>query len=130
MRLAMGFCGQLAKATLSSLSIKKLEVGNHTEVRRYMVALCRCRKAESSSPTGFDLFLWEGLMLCEHQAGNVASLSVIEMFPLMIKDEYHQYHFCISNCVAFAAHLGSFSQLLTFFLCFQRTGSGCEAGVC
>lgn len=70
-------------------------------------------------------------MLCEHQAGNVASLSVIEMFLLMIKNELHQYHFCISNCVAFAAHLSSLSQLLTFFfLCFQRTGSGCEAGIC
>lgn len=57
MRLAMGFCGQLAKATLSSLSIKKLEVGNHTEVRRYVLALCRWRKAESSSPAGFGLFL-------------------------------------------------------------------------
>ena len=33
MRLALGICGQFAKATFSSLSIKKPEVEHHTEVR-------------------------------------------------------------------------------------------------
>lgn len=34
MRLALGFCGQFAKATFSSLSVQKLEVGHHIEVKR------------------------------------------------------------------------------------------------
>lgn len=34
MRLALGFCGQFAKATFSSLSAKKLEVGHQIEVGR------------------------------------------------------------------------------------------------
>lgn len=40
MRLALGFCRQFAKATFSSLSIKKLEVGRHIEVRRFVSVLC------------------------------------------------------------------------------------------
>lgn len=40
MRLALGFCGQFAKATFSSLSIKKLEVGQHFEVRRFVFTPC------------------------------------------------------------------------------------------
>lgn len=36
MRLALGFCGQFAKATFSSLSIKKLDVGHCIEVRRFL----------------------------------------------------------------------------------------------
>lgn len=39
MRLALGICGQFAKATFSSLSVKKLEVELHTEVRGFAVAL-------------------------------------------------------------------------------------------
>lgn len=39
MRLALGFCGQFAKATFSSLSITKLEVEHNTQVRGFTVAL-------------------------------------------------------------------------------------------
>lgn len=54
MRLALGFCGQFAKATFSSLSVKKLEVGHHIEVRRFVSALRRCSRAaalQSCTPT-------------------------------------------------------------------------------
>lgn len=47
MRLALGFCGQFAKATFSSLSIKKLEVGHHIEVRRFVFALWRCSRVDA-----------------------------------------------------------------------------------
>lgn len=47
MRLALGFCGQFAKATFSSLSIKKLEVGHYIEVRRLVFALWWCSRADA-----------------------------------------------------------------------------------
>lgn len=47
MRLALGFCGQFAKATFSSLYIKKLEVGHYIEVRRMVFALWRCGRAHA-----------------------------------------------------------------------------------
>lgn len=53
MRLALGFCGQFAKATFSSLSVKTLEVRQQIEVRG-SVSAPRCSRAESlysSSPT-------------------------------------------------------------------------------
>lgn len=40
MRLALGFCGQFAKATFSTLSIKTLEVGHHIEVRGFVFGRC------------------------------------------------------------------------------------------
>lgn len=47
MRLALGFCGQFAKATFSSLSVKKLEVGHHIEVRRFVSAILRRSRADA-----------------------------------------------------------------------------------
>lgn len=37
MRLALGFCGHFANATLSALSITKLEVRHHSAVRNLVV---------------------------------------------------------------------------------------------
>lgn len=56
-------------------------------------------------------------MLCEHKPGNMASLSFMEIFALMIAEELHQYHSCTSNCITFAPYLTSFSQLHTFSSC-------------
>lgn len=39
MRLALEFCGQFAKTTFSSLSLKKLEVGYRIEVRGLLLQL-------------------------------------------------------------------------------------------
>lgn len=41
MRLALGFCGQFAKTTFSSLSVRRLEVGHHIEVKGSVSALRR-----------------------------------------------------------------------------------------
>lgn len=38
MRLALGFFGQFAKATFSSLPFKKFEAGHHIRVRGFVVA--------------------------------------------------------------------------------------------
>lgn len=49
MRLALGFCGQFAKATFSSLSVKK--VGLHIEVRRCFCVVA-VKDADAFSPFG------------------------------------------------------------------------------
>lgn len=47
MRLALGFCGQFAKTTLSSISIKTLEVGQHIEVRSTVFCTGWCSGADA-----------------------------------------------------------------------------------
>lgn len=128
MRLALGFCGQFAKATLSSLSYKP-EVGLQIEVRRPVF----CSRLGHRWCFIVLFFLW---MLWFHQwerfvqkSGNTAPLSSAETFSLMIAEEPQKFHSFTSNCITFAPHLRSFFQLYTYFiLCFQRSGSGCEAG--